>query len=110
MKTVLLVYLACANIALAQPRPIDWNQQKSETLRHYRALLQIDTTNPPGNETKAVDYLKQVLEAEGIATQTFASEPTRANLVARIKGNGTKRPILLMAHTDVVGVQRPKWP
>jgi acetylornithine deacetylase/succinyl-diaminopimelate desuccinylase-like protein len=106
-RTILILFAATA---FAQTPTINWDQQKAETLRHYRALVQIDTSNPPGNETKAVDYLRQVLEADGIATKTFASEPSRANLVARLKGNGTKRPILLMAHTDVVGVQRPKWP
>src|SRR6202012_4229965 len=67
-------------------------------------------TAPPGNETKAVEYLKKALEAEGIPTQTFAKNPDRANLVARIKGNGSKRPLLILAHTDVVGVQMEKWP
>jgi acetylornithine deacetylase/succinyl-diaminopimelate desuccinylase-like protein len=105
-----LVLIVWAVSAAAQSPAINWDQQKAETLRHYRALVQIDTSNPPGNETKVVDYLKQVLEAEGIPAKTFASEPTRGNLVARLRGNGTKRPILLMAHTDVVGVQRPKWP
>ena len=108
MKRIIPIIFAAT--VFAQTPAINWDQQKTEILRHYRALVQIDTSNPPGNETKAVDYLKQVLEAEGIATKTFASEPSRANLVARLKGNGTKRPILLMAHTDVVGVQRPKWP
>ena len=100
MKTV-LVALLVAGAAMAQ---------NAEMLRHYRALIQIDTSSPPGNETAAVDYLRKVLEAEGIPTQTFAQDPARANLVARIKGNGKKRPVLLMAHTDVVPVQREKWP
>src|SRR6202521_4152204 len=109
MKTIgLLAALALA--APAQTPTIDWNTQKTEILRHYRSLVQIDTSNPPGNETKAVEYLKKVFEAEGIPTKVFALEPARANLVARIRGNGKKRPILLMAHTDVVGVQRDKWP
>jgi acetylornithine deacetylase/succinyl-diaminopimelate desuccinylase-like protein len=100
-----------APAVLAAPVPaIDWAKQEPEILRHYRALVQIDTSSPPGNETRAVDYLKQVLEAEGIAVKTFALDPQRANLVARISGNGAKRPLLLMAHTDVVGVQREKWP
>src|SRR5262245_46836516 len=96
--------------ALAQAPPIDWAKQKTEILRHYRSLLQIDTRNPPGNETKAAEYLKKVLEADGIHTRTFALDPARANLVARLKGNGSKRPLLILAHTDVVGVQREKWP
>ena len=89
---------------------IDWPGQHAEALRHYRSLIQIDSSNPPGNETLVVDYLKRVFEKEGIPVKTFALEPSRANLVARIKGNGSKRPILLLAHTDVVGVQREKWP
>ncbi len=94
----------------AQPKAIDWGQQQAEILRHFRALIQIDTTNPPGNETKAVEYLKKVLEDEGIPTQTFSLDPNRTNLVARLKGNGRKKPLLIMAHTDTVGVQREKWP
>ena len=52
----------CAGAILS----IDWEKEKAEILDRYRALVQIDTTNPPGNETKAVEYLKKVLEAEGI--------------------------------------------
>src|SRR5439155_7371796 len=57
-----------------------------------------------------VDYLKKILGGEGIQTKTFALDPKRANLVARLRGNGSKRPLLILAHTDVVGVQREKWP
>ncbi|MEI9973572.1 MAG: M20/M25/M40 family metallo-hydrolase [Ignavibacteriota bacterium] len=57
-----------------------------------------------------MEYIRHVLEAEGIATKTFAQDPARANLVARLKGNGSKRPLLILAHTDVVGVQMEKWP
>src|SRR6266581_3460240 len=96
--------------AAAQAPSIDWKKQEAEILRHHRALIQIDSSNPPGNETKVDDYLKSVFEKEGIPVKTFALQPARANLVARLKGNGKKRPILLLAHTDVVGVQREKWP
>src|SRR5271170_743971 len=87
---------------------IDWDKQHTEILKHYRDLIQIDTR--AGNETKAVDYIRRVLEADGIPTQTYALDPARANLVARLKGNGSKRPLLILAHTDVVGVQPEKWP
>lgn len=70
--------------------------------------MQIDST--PGHEILAVDYLKKVLEAEGIPTKTFALDPNRPNLVARLRGSGIKRPLLILAHTDVVSVQREKWP
>lgn len=102
--------LLLAALAGAQIPAIDWKAQEGEILRHYSALVQIDSSNPPGNETLVVNYLKKVFDAEGILSQVFALDPARANLVARIKGNGTKRPILIMAHTDVVGVQREKWP
>ncbi len=97
-----------ATPAPAQAPGVDWKAQHAEILRHYRDLVQIDTRS--GNETKAVDYLKQVFGAEGIPVDVFALQPNRANLVARIKGNGKKRPLLLLAHTDVVGVQPEKWP
>jgi acetylornithine deacetylase/succinyl-diaminopimelate desuccinylase-like protein len=96
--------------AAARAPAVDWKKQETEILRHHRALIQIDSSSPPGNETKVDDYLKRVFEAEGIPVKVFALDPARANLVARLKGNGKKRPLLLMAHTDVVGVQREKWP
>src|SRR5213080_717568 len=114
MALLVLVPVALVSTAVAQPaqpaqRPaIDWEKQKAEILQHYRALVQLDTT--AGHETLAVEYLKKVLEANGIPTQTFAKDPNRANLVARLKGNGSKRPLLILAHTDVVSVQREKWP
>ena len=95
-------------ISLASAQTVDWSKQKTEILQRYRDLLRLDTQI--SNETKAAEYIKGVLEAEGIATKMFAKEPTRANIVARLKGNGSKRPILILAHTDVVPVQREKWP
>jgi acetylornithine deacetylase/succinyl-diaminopimelate desuccinylase-like protein len=89
--------------------PIDWKAVETETLQHFKALVRIDTSNPPGNESRAVDYVKQVLEREGIAFDVFAADPSRANLVARIKGNGKKKPILVMGHTDVVTIDSKKW-
>ena len=107
MKPVVLSLLLVCTLSA---QSVDFERQKGEILDRYRALIRIDTSSPPGNETKAVDYLRQALEADGIPTQTFALNPQRANLVARLKGNGTKRPLLILAHTDVVPVQREKWP
>ena len=108
-------YLACSlffGTALsAQDRfPVDWRKLEPEILAKFTTLLQIDTSNPPGNESKAAAAIKVLLEREGIPCATYALDPARANLVARIPGNGKKRPLLLMGHTDVVGVQREKWP
>ncbi|HYE88462.1 MAG TPA: M20/M25/M40 family metallo-hydrolase [Vicinamibacterales bacterium] len=82
---------------------------EAETLQHFQALLRLDTSSPPGNETRAVEYLKGVFEKEGIPYQVFAKDKSRANIVARLKGNGKKRPILVMGHTDVVTVDPSKW-
>src|SRR3954466_6998477 len=109
MRTLSLAILLSIN-AIAQVKSVDFDKQRTEILDRFRTLIRIDTSSPPGNETRAVEYLRQALEAEGIPTQTFAVDPTRANLVARIKGNGSKRPLLILAHTDVVPVQREKWP
>lgn len=103
MRKAVLLFAACSLFAQ------DWAKVHTETLEHFTNLLRIDTSNPPGNETKAVEYLKQVLDREGIPNEVIALEPGRANLVARLKGNGSKRPIIVMGHTDVVGVQREKW-
>ena len=89
--------------------PVPWDQVERETLEHFQTIVRMDTSSPPGNETLVAEYLKQVLEREGIPARLLALDPKRANLVARIRGNGSKRPILVMGHTDVVGVQREKW-
>src|SRR5215510_2685670 len=107
---IVLLSLKFSASAVVQNRTIDWDKQKAEILQHYRSLVQINSSSPPGNETRVVEYLKKVLESEGIPTKTFALDPNRANLVARLKGNGSKRPLLILAHTDVVPVQPEKWP
>ena len=88
---------------------VDWPAVERETLEHFQAIVRLDTSNPPGNETRVAEYLSKVLDANGIPVQVFALEPARANVVARLKGNGTRRPLLLMGHTDVVSVEPAKW-
>jgi len=105
-----LVALAFVAPLLAQGQPsIDWSRVQAETLQHYQALVRLDTTDPPGNESLAANYLRQVLEKEGIPVQLFEAEPNRANLVARLKGSGRKRPLLVVGHTDTVRVDPAKW-
>ncbi len=88
---------------------IDWDQVGNEAIDFLVDLVRIDSSNPPGNETEVVAYLEDALAREGIPSRRYALDPARANLVARIRGNGSKRPILIMGHTDVVGVQADKW-
>ena len=109
-KVLLLSLLIIPVLGYSQNRYlIDWDEVGEEAIDHLVNLVQINTSNPPGNETVAANYLKAALAAEGIDSELFALDPERANLVARIRGNGSKRPILIMGHTDVVGVQAEKW-
>ncbi len=109
MRLIALCLALAAGAAAQERYPVDWGKLEPEIVERFRELIRIDTSNPPGNETKAAQAIQAMLEREGIATRQFALDPARANLVARLKGNGAKRPILLMGHTDVVGVQRDKW-
>ncbi len=110
MRAALLIATLLSTSLLAQtPAQPDWAKLDEETLRHFLAIIKMDTTDPPGGEKPVVDYLKQILEADGIAVQTFAMEPHRPNLVARIKGSGKQRPLLLMGHSDTVNVDPKKW-
>ena len=62
----------------------------AETLKHFQALVRMDTSDPPGNEQPPAEYLKRVLESEGIPVQIFEKQPGRPNVVARLKGNGRR--------------------
>jgi acetylornithine deacetylase/succinyl-diaminopimelate desuccinylase-like protein len=72
-------------------------------------LVATDTSNPPGNEEKAAKLVAGKLRAAGIEPTIVAFAPGRANLVARLKGDGTKKPLLLLAHLDVVGAAGQPW-
>src|SRR5215831_18414876 len=110
LHRAILFGLSAVVLAWSADLPVpDWSKVEPELLQHFQALLRIDTTNPPGNETKAAEYMKKVLENEGLSVQILGSDPQRSNLVVRLKGNGTKRPLLIMGHTDTVGVQPEKW-
>ena len=89
--------------------PIEWPKVEAEAIAHFKALLRIDTTNPPGNEVAAADYIASVLDAEGIEYQRFEPKPGRGSLVARLRGDGSKGPLLLNGHLDVVPVDLDFW-
>jgi acetylornithine deacetylase/succinyl-diaminopimelate desuccinylase-like protein len=76
---------------------------------YLRDLLRLDTSNPPGDESKVARYLKTVADQEGIPAELLGDNPARLNFIARLKGNGKQRPLLLMAHSDVVPVERAQW-
>jgi acetylornithine deacetylase/succinyl-diaminopimelate desuccinylase-like protein len=88
---------------------IDWETVGEEALQHLSQLVQIPSINPPGDETSVAEYVRDALAEDGIDSKLFWSDPERANLVARVEGNGSRQPILIMGHTDVVGVQAERW-
>lgn len=72
-------------------------------------LIRFDTTNPPGNESECVDFLRGLLEEAGCETELYAKEPGRPNLVTRIAGRGGGTPLLLYGHVDVVTTAGQQW-
>jgi len=89
--------------------PIDWPGAQAEAVQLLQELIRLNTTNPPGNERAAALHLQKVLEAEGIETRVLDVAPARANLYARIKGDGSSRPLILLSHTDVVMAEPERW-
>src|ERR1700733_14428477 len=90
----------------------DLSQIQGQALVWLQDLIRINTTNPPGNELVPAKYLAGVLDREGIHSETFESTPGRGFLVARLSANSMPDPsraLLLMAHLDVVGVDKAKW-
>src|SRR5262249_34168473 len=80
-----------------------------EAVEHLGALLRMDTTNPPGNESICAEYLAESLRKDGIEPTLVEKGKGRANVVARIKGNGEAPPLLLGAHLDVVEADSKRW-
>ena len=85
------------------------NEAITELTAHLRNLIRFDTTNPPGNETAAARYIADVFEREGIHSKIIEPATNRGNIVARLKGDGSKPPLLLMGHIDVVMAEPDKW-
>ncbi len=84
----------------------DWKAVEEETIRHFQAVVRVDTT---AKERPAAEYVKQVLDQAGIPAKILSLEADRPNVVARLKGNGKKRPLLVMGHLDTVTVDLAKW-
>ena len=81
-------------------------REAAETLSRY---IQINTTNPPGNETEGACFLKDILEKEHIAADLYESMPGRGSLVSRYRGDRELPDLLLLHHIDVVPAEQEKW-
>jgi len=81
----------------------------SEVVDLLQRLVQTDTVNPPGNETRAAELLREYLEDNGVRCELYAKVPERANIVARIPGRSGGPRLLLMSHTDTVLADPAEW-
>ena len=107
LSLVLTVFVA-PGIAQSS-RVLSAEKAAEETAGFLKDLVQMDTQDPPGNESKVAEYLAAVFKREGIPYELLEPVPGRASIVARLKGTGAKRPVLMLAHEDVVPVDRAHW-
>ena len=95
-------------MTVTEPR-VDWDAAFEEALGILQEYLRIDTSNPPGRERLACDFLGGILEREGVAFELFDPGDDRVSLRAVLKGDGSRPPLMLLNHTDVVPVEREYW-
>ncbi len=88
---------------------MNWEQTRNQVTELVQDLIRFDTTNPPGNETPCLEHIAQILKRDDIDSMILESAPGRGNLVARLKGDGSLPPLLLMGHVDVVPAEADKW-
>ncbi|HEY8461275.1 MAG TPA: M20/M25/M40 family metallo-hydrolase [Blastocatellia bacterium] len=100
---------AAPGVARASDREVNWDEIQQEALDLFIQYLRIDTTNPPGNEIRAAEFFAGICKREGIEHQVFEPFPGRATIWARLRGDGSKRPIILLNHTDVVPHDKDFW-
>lgn len=106
--TAALTLAALLTVPAAAAEP-DWAALGRDAARVTAELIRLDTSNPPGNEVLAAEYLKAALAAEGVDGVVLTSTGTRSSYLARLKGDGTARPLLHICHTDVVPADRAGW-
>lgn len=88
---------------------INWKRAGEEVTDLLRSLIRFNTTNPPGNEILTANFIKVMLEREGIPAVIYESVSGRGNLIARIAGNGTRKPLMMLSHMDVVAANPNQW-
>ena len=88
---------------------LDYAKVGAEGLEHLKAMVRLDTSNPPGNESRVTAYLAEQLRKGGLEPMLFESEAGRGSLLVRYRGSGGGKPLLIMSHIDVVPVEKSLW-
>jgi acetylornithine deacetylase/succinyl-diaminopimelate desuccinylase-like protein len=104
-----LLYVAVSLEAPAFAAAPDWKSLEEEAVATLSRYIRVDTANPPGNEMRAAQFLREIFEKEGIETRIIESAPGRGNIFARLRGDGSKKALLLLHHMDVVPADGKHW-
>lgn len=90
---------------------IDWRSVRDEATELLRQYIRIDTTNPPGGEQAGAEFLRERLDADGIASTLYEAAPGRVSIAARLPRvvASELRPIVLLSHIDVVPAEPEHW-
>lgn len=113
LTTLTLIFVIAFPVQGSEPKinwpKINWEEVQQEALGLFIQYLKLETTNPPGNELRAARFFAEICQREGIEHQVFEPFPGRGTIWARVRGNGSERPIILLNHTDVVPQTREFW-
>ena len=110
MRKRLIFVMVFALPIVATAQTPDFAAAKAEATKMLQDLVRIDTSNPPGNEIKAAEYVKGVLKKEGVESVIVESAPGRASLIARLKGNGSKKPDRKSTRLNSSHIQKSRMP
>lgn len=88
---------------------MDWDKLLQEATLYLQEYIRIQTVNPPGNEIAGANFFRKIFEKESIPYQIFEPSPGRGSILATLKGNGKKKPVLLLSHIDVVPAEKERW-
>jgi acetylornithine deacetylase/succinyl-diaminopimelate desuccinylase-like protein len=109
-RIALVLLLAVVAVSRGSAQAPNWPSVDAEALKTLQAYVRINTSNPPGDVTRAADFLLEILKREGIDVKRYESGPGRSILLARLKGSGTGgKAILLESHMDVVPTDPSRW-
>ena len=89
--------------------PVDWEAASREMTETLQGLIRMNTVNPPGNEFPLVRWVEDLLKKDGVEVEAIEPAEGRGDLVARVRGDGSRRPLLIVAHLDTVGIEEGKW-